>query len=845
MKKFTLTFIAAALLVGCGGSDSTSETPKPTPTPIPSPTAISDIGIAQNNLAVTLDVLANDTDNSGNGLTITSASELDFGSVEIVDNKLVYTPEEDTTGVASFTYELTDGTNTATGDVSVTVNHTMTISGQVTDNPIANAEVTVSLGGESHMATADVEGNYSLPLTINNLDEMIKITAMGSAENEQQNVELISIVGQTGALLKQLDDQRIIGTEQTKALNATHLSTAAYLIAMNRNGKTKFTSSEEFKAVLESAPAEQILETAGFIKLLVDNSAFDIPEGETTVSLLSDEKMDTQQTIKKYLTDNELLDESGNPTEAYSQALEEAIEQTLADPKVVDSFSNEMFMDKSMTWLVGAQPGWLEFSGDSINFNASGSGSLYSKSYFSDNELPIAKGFEWSIENGKAMLQYDNKSHVSYESFQYPYTDLKERYGFSDEVVQAFVTAHDQGLYYDSQIALNFRATSDVITLLQANDYSYQVNIDATEEVSIEMPEQFSWVGDNPKVTMTNQSQQILQHTYENQFAGFTLEDFNGKWVLPIESEFLGFPNYNHSTDEYDANPVSGVKADIFTINNGQAQSQIGEQSFVITLSDEVLKLKNGDTHFEYLPYANMGDEYLVLVSKYQGNAFQYSTSERMVKHTASDFVVGNQLVTELPEMSLSNINAYQPSYWDGDQLAVSGIWGRLFKADGTFNHGIYGLEPGDWSNTLQQNTDKPMFELGFLEGAWTSAGNKVDLLISQDYILRTRHREWEVVSVDSESGRMIVIEYSNWHVDMNGDGVLEDAERYTIIPPRVNYVSTIDLSEWGEAWKNSQDLGSMQTNTTTPALNSKPIASKVSSLDKQSVKKLFVEPNN
>lgn len=842
MKKFTLTLFAAAALSACGGSDSASETPDPTPTP--SPTAISDTGLAQNNLAVTLDVLANDTDHSGNGLTITSTSDLEFGNVEIVNNQLVFTPEEDTTGTVTFNYQVSDGTNKANADVTVTVNHTLTLSGQITDSPIANAEVVVTLDGIDHTATADSEGYYSLPLTINNLDEIIKIQAFGSAENNQQNVELISIVGQTGTLLQRVDEQRKITAEQAKSLNATQLSTAAYLIAKDRNNNEEFESAEQFEQVLAGVPAQHLLETAGFIKLLVDNSEFEIPEGKTIVTLLNDEELDTLQLINQYLINNELIDENGNPSEAYEEALEEAIKQTLADSKVVDSFTKEMFTDKSMSWLVGAQPGWLEFRGDSIIFNANGSGTVYLEPYTLSNELPEPEGFDWSINDGKAMIEYTDRSYVSYTSVSYPYYQLEENYGFSSDVVEAFIAAYESG-YYDSQIPLTYRTQSDSITLLQANEMSYQVNVDSTIELTIEMPEWVDWNEDNPKTVITESSQQVLHHNYKSAFAGKALEDFNGKWVLPIESDYLAQPEFSESTGEYEQNVKTAIKADVITINNGQAQSQIGEKSFTVSLENDVLKLTIGDTHFEYTPYASQGDEHLVLVAKYQNNAFQYSTSQRMAKYTAGDFVVGSKLVTELPEMSLSNINAYLPSYWNGNQMTVGGVWGRLFRADGTFNHGISGVEPGNWSNEQQKVTDVPMFEIGYLEGTWTSVGNKVDLHISQDYILRTRHREWEVVSVDSESGRMVVFEYSNWHLDMDGDGVLEDAERYTIIPPRINYVSTIDLSDWEDAWKNSQDLGSMQTNATTPALNSKSIASKVSSLGKQSVNKLFVEPSN
>ncbi|MHC3383754.1 tandem-95 repeat protein [Vibrio parahaemolyticus] len=87
------------------------------------PVAKDDIATTQEDTAVTIDVLSNDTDIDGDTLRIDSASvPSDQGTVEIVDGKLVFTPAENFNGDAEITYTVTDGQLTDEAKVTVTVN---------------------------------------------------------------------------------------------------------------------------------------------------------------------------------------------------------------------------------------------------------------------------------------------------------------------------------------------------------------------------------------------------------------------------------------------------------------------------------------------------------------------------------------------------------------------------------------------------------------------------------------------------------------------------------------------------------------------------------------------------
>ncbi len=87
------------------------------------PIAVADSASTNENVAVTIDVLSNDSDPDGDSLTVNSVSTPTNGSVVInVDQTVTYTPNNNFDGSDSFSYTVADGqggTDTATVSVSV------------------------------------------------------------------------------------------------------------------------------------------------------------------------------------------------------------------------------------------------------------------------------------------------------------------------------------------------------------------------------------------------------------------------------------------------------------------------------------------------------------------------------------------------------------------------------------------------------------------------------------------------------------------------------------------------------------------------------------------------------
>lgn len=86
------------------------------------PNAVNDAASTSQNTAVTVNVLANDTDADGNTLTVTTVGTAASGTTAIVTGGVRYTPNANFVGTDSFTYTINDGNSgTDTATVTMTV----------------------------------------------------------------------------------------------------------------------------------------------------------------------------------------------------------------------------------------------------------------------------------------------------------------------------------------------------------------------------------------------------------------------------------------------------------------------------------------------------------------------------------------------------------------------------------------------------------------------------------------------------------------------------------------------------------------------------------------------------
>ncbi|MCR9548412.1 tandem-95 repeat protein [Vibrio antiquarius] len=170
------------------------------------PVAKDDIATTQEDTAVTIDVLPNDTDVDDDKLSIESASvPKEQGTVEVVNGKLVFTPAENFNGDAEITYTVTDGQLTDEAKVTVTVNpvndaptikvdavESITENAVSTDTVVATLEVADSDTPEDQL-TVSLDNNSNGYFVL--VGDAVKLTQAGvdAVNNDELNLKDLTI----------------------------------------------------------------------------------------------------------------------------------------------------------------------------------------------------------------------------------------------------------------------------------------------------------------------------------------------------------------------------------------------------------------------------------------------------------------------------------------------------------------------------------------------------------------------------------------------------------------------------------------------------------------------------
>ncbi|HHC6740638.1 TPA: tandem-95 repeat protein [Vibrio parahaemolyticus] len=199
--KDTFTYVVTS------GGVSESTTVEVNVTPVnDAPVAKDDIATTQEDTAVTIDVLPNDTDADGDKLSIELASvPKEQGTVEVVDGKLVFTPAENFNGDAEITYTVTDGALTDQAKVTVTVNpvddaptikvdavESITEDAVSTDTVVATLEVADTDTPEDQL-TVSLENNSNGYFVL--VGDEVKLTQAGvdAVNNDELNLKDLTI----------------------------------------------------------------------------------------------------------------------------------------------------------------------------------------------------------------------------------------------------------------------------------------------------------------------------------------------------------------------------------------------------------------------------------------------------------------------------------------------------------------------------------------------------------------------------------------------------------------------------------------------------------------------------
>ncbi|MCB9009759.1 MAG: tandem-95 repeat protein [Ardenticatenaceae bacterium] len=164
------------------------------------PVAVDDSATTDEDTAVTIDVLANDSDSDGDSLTVESVTDPTNGTVVNNGTDVTYTPNANFNGVDSFSYTVSDGNG---GSDTATV--TITVNG-VNDAPVANDDSATT--DEDTAVTIDVLANDSDSDGDSLTVESVTHPTNGTAVNNATDVTYTPDAGFATARRLQLHRQR-------------------------------------------------------------------------------------------------------------------------------------------------------------------------------------------------------------------------------------------------------------------------------------------------------------------------------------------------------------------------------------------------------------------------------------------------------------------------------------------------------------------------------------------------------------------------------------------------------------------------------------------------------------
>ncbi len=166
----------------------------------------------------------------------------------------------------------------------------LTLRGKVTDAPIPNAEVTATVGGRTFTAAADANGEYSLPIEIEQAESAAFITLTARGVGEQSFVHFTSLAGSFQSLAAQAGDDGILSSTENFSTQITNVSTAYAVYLREANGGEAVTTDAALQSLIPQVNAQDVLSLAAAIKLAVDDPVNNpLPAGQTSLlALVSD-----------------------------------------------------------------------------------------------------------------------------------------------------------------------------------------------------------------------------------------------------------------------------------------------------------------------------------------------------------------------------------------------------------------------------------------------------------------------------------------------------------------------------------------------------------------------------
>lgn len=271
----------------------------------------------------------------------------------------------------------------------------VTLTGTVTDAPIANAVVTATVGGETFSATADANGDYSVEIEVDQANAGQFVTLNARGVGDQAFVEFVSLAGSVQALATQAGADGTLSSSENFATQITNVSTAEAVFLVQANAGQAITSDAQLTTLATEINAQDVLDLAAAIKLVVDDSQnYSMPQGQTSTLALASNPEERQAFV------NDVYEQDPDAFAAAQVAI--AQDPALAQP--VDLTG----VDALTTALMSTDAGFtFNYTGRIMHFDLldGGQGSVSSETY--------EQAFTWTLTGSTIEVTYTSPVTVA------------------------------------------------------------------------------------------------------------------------------------------------------------------------------------------------------------------------------------------------------------------------------------------------------------------------------------------------------------------------------------------------------------------------------------------------
>ena len=660
--SYLLLFGAALTLTACGGSDSNNDSGSgggDGGTSNTAPEAVNDEVTAQTATELSVDVLENDSDADDDTLEITDVTTPENGTATIDGTAILYTSADGFTGTDSFTYTISDGEAEASADVNVTVQETVSISGKVVDSPIADATVTVTIGGETYTTTADAEGVYTLDVSFVDGTELLTITAQGSADNSQEYVELVSALPSLASLAAAAGDDGVLDRSEAAGTNVTNVTTASHTLMVEANGGEAPIDDESLSVAQEAVDPNELLEVSAVIKLIIDNESFSLPEGTESVLDL----VQNTEAYNAYVEEVEATD---------PEALDAVVEEIINDPELVEQEENptppSFYLPTSAT-----RPGFVSRSYETLVFEAEGSGMVVSPAYSGGNS---SAAFTWEVDE-------DNFFNLTYEEpiqfVGYTYiSDITD----DPDILAAYAAAEV------TQVETTFTETGKRFKVVSKGARQDVIREEVTQLITYAALE---WDGQTYQVPST-ENEYSSNTVYINgdsiELIAATEDDVVGTWAVNVLGEFASEDGYDQFATDMVSFNADGSFSALYTGIEGTWE-----------LNEGTVEMFYGDVEQTVEIFNQVGELYAALMAAETPDGNIVASYNRVVKQDPEIATVEADVVTEANQLWFGHINSWIKAAWDEelDIPLVSYYFGWQFEPGTTgYNVSVWCEQPNE-----------------------------------------------------------------------------------------------------------------------------------------------------